>query len=96
VFAQLRHRERRAGRTGSLFFWRDRAREVDFAVEIAGDLELYEAKWTELPTPGDAVNVRYVRDLLGSKVKRGGVVCRTRNEYPLPHDLRALPVSALA
>jgi uncharacterized protein len=27
VFAQLRDRERRAGRTGSLFFWRDRTRE---------------------------------------------------------------------
>jgi hypothetical protein len=28
VSAQLRDRERSAGRTGSLFFWRDRTREV--------------------------------------------------------------------
>jgi len=33
VFAQLRHRERLAGRAGSLFFWRDRTREVDFVVD---------------------------------------------------------------
>src|SRR6202167_5032959 len=48
VFAQLRARERNAGRTGSLFFWRDRTREVDFVVDIAGHLELLEAKWTEV------------------------------------------------
>ncbi len=38
VFAQLRHRERRAGRTRSLFFWRDRTREVDFLLESGGRL----------------------------------------------------------
>jgi predicted AAA+ superfamily ATPase len=43
VFAQLRDRERRAGRTGSLFFWRDRTREVDFVVDAGGRLELFEA-----------------------------------------------------
>ena len=46
VFSQLRDRERRAERTGSLFFWRDRTREVDFVVDTGGRLELFEAKWT--------------------------------------------------
>jgi predicted AAA+ superfamily ATPase len=36
VFAQLRERERRAGRVASLFFWRDRTREVDFVVDTGG------------------------------------------------------------
>jgi hypothetical protein len=36
VFAQLRGRERRAGRTGSPFFWHDRTREVDFVVDAGG------------------------------------------------------------
>ncbi|MGB8112873.1 MAG: ATP-binding protein, partial [Candidatus Sulfotelmatobacter sp.] len=53
VFAQLRDRERQGGRTGSLFFWRDRTREVDFVVDAGGRLELFEAKWTELPDIGD-------------------------------------------
>ena len=51
VFAQLRARERRAGRVGSLFFWRDRTREVDFVVDVGGRLELFEAKWTEVRQP---------------------------------------------
>ena len=60
VFAQLRDRERRAGRVQSLFFWRDRTREVDFVVDVAGRLELFEAKWTEVPSAGDAVNLIFV------------------------------------
>jgi uncharacterized protein len=39
----LRHRERREGRTGSLFFWRDRTREVDFITDVAGRLQLFDA-----------------------------------------------------
>ena len=65
VFAQLRDRERRTGRTGSLFFWRDRTREVDFIVDAGGRLELFEAKWTELPDPGDTVNLNFVRNAIG-------------------------------
>lgn len=96
VFAQLRHRERRAGRTGSLFFWRDRTREVDFLVEAGGRLQLFEAKWTELASAGDAVNLVFVRDVVGkNRVIGGGVVCRTPNGYPLPNGFRALSVSEL-
>ncbi|MCC7144430.1 MAG: ATP-binding protein, partial [Candidatus Eisenbacteria bacterium] len=67
VFAELRHREREAGRDRSLFFWRDRTREVDFVVETAQGLELLEAKWTELPSTGDASNLEYVRRATGDQ-----------------------------
>jgi len=96
VFAQLRGRERRAGRAGSLFFWRDRTREVDFVIDLGGRLELFEAKWTELPTDGDAVNLDFVRKVVGkSRVASGTVVCRTPNSFPLVNGFRALPVSQL-
>ena len=75
--AQLRHRERRAGRVNSLFFWRDRTREVDFVADAGGRLELFEAKWTELPDETDAVNLAFVRDAVGrSRVARSAIVCR--------------------
>jgi predicted AAA+ superfamily ATPase len=96
VFAQLRDRERRAGRTGSIFFWRDRTREVDFVVDAGGRLELFEAKWTELPDLGDTVNLDFVRNVIGkSRVTAGGVVSRTRNSFPFSNDFRALPVTEL-
>ncbi len=77
VCAQLRHRERREGRAGSLFFWRDRTREVDFVTDVAGRLQLFEAKWTELPNEGDCANLRAVRELVGPRrVSRAAVVCR--------------------
>ncbi|MBI5685087.1 MAG: ATP-binding protein [Verrucomicrobia bacterium] len=96
VFAQLRHRARRAGRVGSLFFWRDRTREVDFVAEIGGRLELFEAKWTELPSAADAVNLEFVRNVAGkSRIVGGAVVCRAANSFPLPNGFRALPVTEL-
>ena len=96
VFAQLRHRERRAGRAGSLFFWRDRTREVDFVVENAGRLELFEAKWTELPSVPDAVNLEFVRRVVGkSRVTSVAIVCRARHAFPFGPGLRALPVTEL-
>jgi hypothetical protein len=96
VFAQLRHRERRAGRIGSLFFWRDRTREVDFVAEAGGRLELFEAKWTELPAASDAVNLEFVRKVVGkSRITGGATVCRTPNSFPLGDGFRALPVTEL-
>src|SRR5215469_9916767 len=96
VFAQLRARERRAGIVGSLFFWRDRTREVDFVVEAGGKLELFEAKWNEVPTTGDTVNLDFVRNAVGkSRVSGGAVVCRALNSYPLGDGFRALPVTEL-
>jgi len=96
VFAQLRDRERRAGRTGSLFFWRDRTREVDFVVDTGGRLELFEAKWTELPDLGDTVNLDFVRNVIGKpRVTAGGVVSRTPNGFPFANGFRALPVTEL-
>jgi predicted AAA+ superfamily ATPase len=96
VFAQLRARERFVGRSGSLFFWRDRTREVDFVVDAGGRLELFEAKWTELPDLGDTVNLDFLRNVLGkSRVIRGSVVARTPNSFPFPNGFRSVPVTEL-
>ena len=96
VFAQLRHRERQTGHSRNLFFWRDRAREVDFVVERAGHLELFEAKWTSLPTVADTANLAYVRELVGrTSGGRDSVVCRSLHGYPLTPNIAALPVGEL-
>lgn len=96
VFTQLRARERSAGRAGSLFFWRDRTREVDFVVDIGGRLELYEAKWSEVPEANDAVNLEFVRNAIGkSRIAAGAIICRAPHSFPLSNGFRALPVSDL-
>ena len=97
VFAQLRARERNAGRTGNLFFWRDRTREVDFVVDAGGRQTLFEANWTELPDIGDTVNLEFVRNAAGrSRVTGGTVVSRTLNSFPFSNDFRAIPVTELS
>lgn len=96
VFAQLRDRERSVGRAGGLFFWRDRTREVDFVIDAGGRLELFEAKWTELPNAGDTVNLDFVRNVVGkSRVTGGAVVARTPNSFPFSNGFRAIPVTEL-
>ena len=96
VFEQLRGRERRAGRVGSLFFWRDRTREVDFVADTGGRLELFEAKWAEVPAAGDAVNLDFVRNAVGkSRIASGAIICRTPNSFPLASGFRVLPVTEL-
>jgi predicted AAA+ superfamily ATPase len=96
VFAQLRDRERRAGRTGSLFFWRDRTREVDFVVDAGGRMELFEAQWSERPDDSDTVNLEFVRDAAGkSRVASGAVVSRTANSFLFANGFRAISVDDL-
>ncbi|MCK6500850.1 MAG: DUF4143 domain-containing protein, partial [Nitrospira sp.] len=96
VLAALRHREQIEGREKSLFFWRDRTREVDFLVHRAGRFDLFEAKWTELPAASDAVNLRFVKEILGpAKVLSASVVCRTPNPFPLSGGFQAIPATDL-
>jgi predicted AAA+ superfamily ATPase len=96
VFAQLRHRERRDKRERNLFFWRDRTREVDFIAERGSQTDLYEAKWTEIPSASDAVNLSFVRGVFDKKVASAHVVCRTPNAFPLAEGILASSVEEFA
>jgi predicted AAA+ superfamily ATPase len=96
VFAQLRHRERKTGNTRNLFFWRDRAREVDFLVETGGGMQLLEAKWTELPDGSDAGNIEFARSVIGKpNAAEGLIVCRAPHAFPITAHTRAIPISEL-
>ncbi len=96
VCAQLRHRERRTGRAGKVYFWRDRTREVDFIVDAAGKMEIYEAKWTELPSASDLANLRHVQRAVGQDhIARAAVICRAPHTYPVADGIEALPPDEL-
>lgn len=69
---------------------------MDFVVDVAGRLELLEAKWAEVPTAGDTVNLDFVRKVVGkSRIASGGIICRTPNSYPFANGFRALSVTEL-
>jgi hypothetical protein len=69
---------------------------VDFVVDVGGQLELFAAKWTELPAAADAVNLNFVCKVVGeARVASGAVVSRTANSFPLVNGFRALPVTEL-
>lgn len=96
VFAQLRHRERRAGGSGRVFYWRDRTREVDFLVDRGGRLDLYEAKWTETPTMRDAVNLTFVRDVVGTRaVGRAAIISPAPHGWPLGAGIHVMAANEI-
>lgn len=96
VFAQLRHREHSAGRGRTLFFWRSRTKEVDFVVDTGGRLELFEAKWTEVPGTADAAGLVAAREAMGHDVvSSASIVCRAPNGYPLKNGTRVRTVSEI-
>jgi hypothetical protein len=58
-------------------------------VDTGGLLELFEAKWTELPDVGDTVNLDFVRNVVGkSRIAGVAIVCRTPNSFPLANGFR--------
>ncbi len=96
VFAELRKRETGRRLHWSLNFWNDRAREVDFVIDRGGRFELYEAKWTENPSPGDASNLLHLRRILGEKhVIKQNVVCRATHRYPITESADAVTLDDL-
>ena len=69
---------------------------MDFLVDAGGRLELFEAKWTELPGRGDTVNLAFVRTALEAPDGlQGAVVCRTPHSFPLGDGFHATPVTEL-
>lgn len=65
-------------------------------VDTGGRLQVFEAKWSELPATGDAVNLGFVRNVVGrSRIAGAGIICRTPNSFLIADGVRALPVTEL-
>jgi len=96
VFSEIRKiQERRTG-SWSIYFWRDRGKEIDFLVHRGGIYDLYEAKWTEHPDRGDAAAFGDAEKAIPSGCAgTRAIVCRTPGGYPVTKDVRAVPVTEL-
>lgn len=92
VFSELRKQTRWQER-GDLYYWRDRTKEADFLIHRAGRFEIFDAKWTGIPTSKDAGSLRKVAaELPEGSVRNLSLVCRTRHAFPLADGVRAVPV----
>ena len=82
-----------ASLAGTLFFFRDRAREVDFLIHRGGRYILWDAKLTETPSERDAAGLLQVAESLGKdKVVSIGVICRSPTSYRLRNGVEVLPL----
>ncbi len=96
VFVQIRHREQQSGRPGALYYWVNRDREVDVAIDRGGRVDLYEIKWTELPSTKDAASLRAAARALGEDVVASeSIICRAANPFPMKDGVRVVPVDSL-
>ncbi|MCC7381457.1 MAG: ATP-binding protein [Deltaproteobacteria bacterium] len=84
VYSELRKRQTAVDGGTSLFFWRDRGKEVDFLIHRGGSFELMEAKWTRAPAERDVASLAEVARILGdARVTSRRVICRSERSYPL-------------
>jgi predicted AAA+ superfamily ATPase len=94
VFSELRKRQTALEGSWSIFYWRDRSKEVDFLIHRGGIFELLEAKWTEYPTGRDTEGLTHVSQMLesknGQRVASKKIVCRTRQSFPISNGVRCL------
>ena len=97
VYCELRKRLALRQELESLFFFRDRSKEVDFVLHRGGRFHLFECKWTEVPTSADAAGLDHVAGVLGeATILSRTIVCRTPRPFPLPGGVTALGIADLA
>lgn len=96
VFSELRKLRESLAIESSLWFYRDGSqREVDFIIDWRGKLTLVEAKWSESPGGADTVSLRQISDVLGERVARCLVACRSSVSFPISDEARALSSAKL-
>jgi predicted AAA+ superfamily ATPase len=96
VYCELRKRLGLRHELESLFFLRDRSKEVDFAVHRGGRFALYECKWTENPDATDVAGLsHFSRELGPDRVASRTLVCRTPSPFPLPGQVHAVQLEDL-
>jgi predicted AAA+ superfamily ATPase len=82
LYAEFRKRKANQGLGFSTWFYRDQqGLEVDFVVETAGSIQLFEAKWSQRPDEKAAAPMQRLQDKL-SRVTKKSVLCRTDTSFP--------------
>ncbi len=91
VQAELRKRYALAQPGNAIYFWRDRAKEVDFVLHRGGKFELIEAKWSQHPSSKDAAGFKVAAKHLGeAAISRRTIVSRTDRAFPLANGVRVV------
>lgn len=86
VFCEIYKQLTLEGLESSLFFWRDRHKEVDFIIDRGGALDLIEVKWNSSPSASVAENIKYFEKSALSKkmfIHSRSVLTSSKKTYPL-------------
>jgi hypothetical protein len=90
VFGELRKFQVQISGSWSLYFWRDRNKEIDFLIHRGGRFELLEVKWTENPVKHDVSGLKEMIEVIGrKKLIKASLICRSPNPYPITPEVEA-------
>ncbi len=96
VFSQIRMRLNLLGRYRNLFFWRDRAKEVDFLYHQGGQYLLGEVKFTSHPDRSHLNGIKYVESVLGKENILGSYLfSRAEQQFSVEKNIINLPLQAI-
>ena len=81
-------------RARNLFFWRDRAKEIDFIYHQGRMYTLFETKYSSDPYKSHVSGLEYVKKIIGSdQVEKSYLLTRAQQEFTIAPNTTALPLS---
>ena len=94
IFSELRKKLNLMDRARNLFFWRDRAKEIDFIYHQGGMYTLFETKYSSDPNKSHVSGLEYVKKIIGSdQVAKSYLLTRAQQEFTIAPNTTALPLS---
>lgn len=83
LYAEMRKQKSNRGLGFSIWYYREQqGLEVDFLVETAGKISLFEAKWNQNPDQKAMVPMQKLEEKL-NHVARKTILCRAESSYPM-------------
>jgi uncharacterized protein len=90
IFGELRKHLPLIFPTASVWFYRDKQREIDFLIEYGGVQHLLECKWSEIPKKTDVRRLDEVSPILDNASKEAYLLCRTKSNFPITRNRIAI------
>lgn len=96
VYAELRKLKTAKYGSHSLYFYRDRNKEIDFLVPQGNQFHLYEVKWSRTPDKDSTKRLKEFEALVGQgKILSSTIICRTDSVFPVDPSTMATNLVSL-
>ena len=89
IYGEMRKGMRIKSPEGTIWFYRDQSREVDFLIEKGLEVSLFDAKWKEYPDQKDFQQMAKALPLFKQAQSELKVLCRAPKSFPVGDNMVA-------